>query len=470
MTDSSPQSPYRDPDEPPRFVGRASTLSAEIDWLSGGNVIDVPPSGPVFAARAQTRRHPRATTFAAALCRRDRIAIALLSLGWAVSLIYFWIWWPQGQHRVTWFGTIVNSVFLLYLLSQPIYFIIAINRLRQVDPRSPIPHLRVAFVVTRAPSEEWQVAEATLTAMRTQRFPYSYDVWLCDEQPDNHRQWCEDNGVRISSRSGVEAYHRDAWLRRTRCKEGNLAYFYDHFGYWDYDVVAQLDCDHVPGPTYLAEMVRPFGDPAIGYVAAPSMCDANAKVSWSARGRVHWEGSFHGPVQLGHNDGLAPVCIGSHYAVRTQALREIGGLGPELAEDFSTSFLLNSAGWHGVFAIAAEAHGDGPLSFSDMVVQEFQWSRSLNIVLLGLVPRHLGRLGRWVRVRFLYCLLHYSSLALITTCGLLLPVTAVVTGLPWMSVNYLEFLLRWWFVAVWVMALSGRGGGAGLGAMTPADM
>ena len=42
--------------------------------------------------------------------------------------------------------------------------------------------------------------------------------------------------------------------------------------------------------------------------------------------------------------GLAPSCIGSHYAVRTHALKTIGGIGPELAEDFSTSFLLTSAG------------------------------------------------------------------------------------------------------------------------------
>jgi len=235
--------------------------------------------------------------------------------------------------------------------------------------------------------------------------------------------------------------------RRTKCKEGNLAYFYDHVGYLNYDVVAQLDSDHVPGPTYLAEMVRPFADPAVGYVAAPSMCDTNAKQSWSARGRLNWEALFHGLVQLGYNCGLAPVAIGSHYAVRTEALRDIGGLGPELAEDFSTSFLFNSAGWPGVFAIAAEAHGDGPLSFPDMVVQEFQWSRSLCVLGLEMVPRHLGRLDRWVRVRFIYCLLHYPSLSLITISGLLLPPIAAVADSAWMSVNYLEFLLRWWFVS-----------------------
>ena len=133
-------------------------------------------------------------------------------------------------------------------------------------------------------------------------------------------------------------------------------------GYDRYDFVSQLDADHVPEPTYLAEMLRPFADPTVGYVAAPSVCDANAATSWSARGRLYAEAALHGVLQAGYNAGFAPLCIGSHYAVRTAALRSIGGLGPELAEDFSTTVLMNAGGWRGAFAIDAIAHGDGPIS------------------------------------------------------------------------------------------------------------
>jgi cellulose synthase/poly-beta-1,6-N-acetylglucosamine synthase-like glycosyltransferase len=291
--------------------------------------------------------------------------------------------------------------------------------------------------------------------MLDQHYPHPFDVWLCDESPtDEIRIWCDDNSVGVATRFEVSDYHRTTWPRRTRCKEGNLAYFYDQIGYWDYDVVAQLDCDHVPEPGYLAEMVRPFADEAIGYVAAPSVCDSNAELSWAARGRLHREATFHGPAQLGHSAGLAPACIGSHYAVRTQALRSIGGIGPELAEDFSTSFLLNSAGWHGAFAIDAEAHGDGPLTFSAMLVQEFQWSRSLTTVLLDLVPRHLPRLPWTLRLRFLYALSYYVLLAVTTVAGMALAPIAAVTGTPWIHVNYVEFLLRWWSISVWVLALA----------------
>jgi hypothetical protein len=140
--------------------------------------------------------------------------------------------------------------------------------------------------------------------------------------------------------------------------------------------------------------------------------------------------------------------------VRTAALRDVGGIGPELAEDFSTSFLLNSAGWQGVFAIDAEAHGDGPLTFSAMLVQEFQWSRSLTTLLLGLVPSHLRRLSWPLRLRFLFALCFYVLLAATTVGGLVLSPVAAITGVPWVNVNYPEFIGRWMSISVWVLALA----------------
>ena len=77
------------------------------------------------------------------------------------------------------------------------------------------------------------------------------------------------------------------------------------------------------------------------------------------------------------------MCIGSHYAVRTTALKEIGGLGPELAEDHSTTFLMNAHGWIGKHSIDAEAHGEGPATFADAMIQEFQWARSLAMISLN---------------------------------------------------------------------------------------
>ena len=412
------------------------------------------PSGPVFVRQIR-RRATRRSTFVPALRERHRRVVAALGVVWVAAFLAFWVWWLNSEHWLGWAGLVLNSLLLLPLTSASGYYFLATVRCRRVNPALPLSPVRVAFVVTRAPAEQWAMVRATLEAMLAQQYPWRYDVWLCDEDPDERiLLWCEANDVRVSCRRGVEDYHRDTWPRRTRCKEGNLAYFYDNWGYQDYHVVVQLDCDHVPRPTYLAAMVRPFTDPAIGYVAAPSVCDTNAADSWAARGRLYRDAVWNGAIQLGHNGGLAPLCIGSHYAVRTWALREIGGLGPELAEDFSTSFLLTSAGWEGAFAIDAEAHGEGPFTFADMLTQEFQWSRSIGMLLYDLVPHHLGRM-RWpLRLRFVHHLAYYPLLAFTMTVGLALGPAVMFTGRAWVNVSYLEFAMYIAAIAVWPLTLT----------------
>ena len=162
--------------------------------------------------------------------------------------------------------------------------------------------------------------------MLDQRFPHPYDVWLCDEDPTPEvLEWCSSSAECKSPAARASRIPQPQWPRRTRCKEGNLAYFYDRSGYRDYDVVAQLDCDHVPAPTYLARdgpALRGPGDRLRGRAQRERFQRPGLMVG---PGQAAPRSTFHGPVQLGHADGLAPSCIGSHYTVRTQALRTIGG-------------------------------------------------------------------------------------------------------------------------------------------------
>lgn len=421
--------------------------------LSRRRVLDCLPSGPVLDLARSRRYRLSPGTLGFALSRRDRFFAALLTLGWVSTLAWFWGWWAQPQHRVGWSGFVVNTVLMLYVSALPLYFFIMVNRIRVVAPALAIPRLRVAMLVTKVPSEPWPLVRNTLEAMLGQQFPYPYDVWLCDEGPDAETlAWCAAHGVRVSTRRQVEGYHRATWPRRRRCKEGNLAWFYDQHGYADYDVVSQFDADHVPEPTYLAEIVRPFADPAVGYVAAPSVCDLNRAESWAARGRLYHEAAFHGPLQVAHNLRFGPACIGSHYAVRTQALRTIGGIGPELAEDFSTSYLLNVAGWEGVFAIEARARGLGPETFRAMVTQEFQWCRSLTMLMLTLMPRTLHALPPRPRLRFFFSLVFTPLVALTAVAGLCLIAAAAALDTPWVRVNYFVFLGYWWSLSAWVIA------------------
>ncbi len=412
----------RTPEEVPTPGGASPEWARERLLSSQGEY--ALPLEPIFAGRTRWL---------------NRIGLGI----WFASFFYFWHWWLQPEHVSSPWRYAVVTVTLLWITTIPIYFIALFSRARRPAADAPVPKgARIAMVVTKAPSEPFAVVRETLEAALRQN-DVTHDTWLADEDPAPQvRGWCDAHGVRISTRKGIEAYHRSEWPRRTRCKEGNLAYFYDHYGYELYDFVAQFDADHVPDPDYLKHAVAPFADPAVGYVSAPSICDSNASQSWSARGRLYMEASLHGALQSGYNSGWAPLCIGSHYTVRTCALRAVGGLGPELAEDHSTTLLMNAGGWKGVHAVDAIAHGQGPETFGDLATQEFQWSRSLVAILLKYSPAYVPRLPGHLRFQFLFSQLWYPMYSAFMLLMFALPVYALATGRNFADVTYLGFQLH----------------------------
>ena len=366
----------------------------------------------------------------------------LLVLIWVVSAVYFWTWWFRPSHILPGPAYWVATAALGWLFFLQAFFTMIFPRAEApagLPPQSgPV---RVAMITTKTPTEPFSIVRRTLEAMLEQTYPH--DTWLADEDPSPDTvAWCTAHGVRVSSRKDCPSYHQQSWPRRTRCKEGNLAYFYDHYGYAQYDFVAQLDADHVPEPTYLLEIMRGFADPEIGYVTAPSICSNNAAESWAARTRLYTEAAFHGIFQCGYSAVFTPMCIGSHYAVRTRALQEVGGLGPELAEDHSTTLILNAGGWRGVHAIDAIAIGDGPATFSDLCIQEFQWARSLVTLLLKYTPDYLHRLPMRLKVLFLFCQSLYPMIALTMILFYLFPVMALIGDFRYAEVTFIGFVLH----------------------------
>ncbi len=359
---------------------------------------------------------------------------------WMVAAGWFWAWWLRPSHVLGLGRYWIVTGAMLWIWGMQLYFVLVFLAARRSSAPDPVPgRWRVAMVTTKTPSEPFAVVRKTLEAMLAQDYPH--DTWLADEAPDDAtRAWCAAHGVRISSRQGIAAYHRAEWPRRTRCKEGNLAYFYDTWGYDTYDIVAQLDSDHVPQPGYLREMLRPFADPKVGYVSAPSICSANTRESWAARTRLYSEAAFHGVFQAGYSAVLTPMCIGSHYAVRTVALKQAGGLGPELAEDHSTTMLIAAAGWRGVHAMDAIAIGDGPATLPDLVTQEFQWSRSLMTLLLRYTPHYLRALPLRLRFLFLLCQSWYAFFTLSMAMMYFVPILAVSFDIRFADVTYAAFI------------------------------
>ncbi len=221
-----------------------------------------------------------------------------------------------------------------------------------------------------------------------------------------------------------------------------MSYFYDKYGYKDYDVVCQFDLDHSPKRDYLSKILRAFSNPKIGYVACPSISSRGSSSSWYARGRLFSEKVTQGIAGCGYNDGYTPICVGSHYAVRTQALKKAGGIGPELAEDYTTSVVINQAGYDGHFELDAIAIGDGPRNCIDGVTQEFQWSRSLTVVLFKWHNMLFKKIPLKKRINLYFILIWYPLLALSIIPAMGLLIYSLATGVNIVSVEFVDFIWR----------------------------
>lgn len=379
------------------------------------------------------------------MTRGERRTYRMLVIFWMLPMLLFWSWWFRPTHITTIPRLLLPSFVLLYTFAMPAYFFVFLGRMRRPNPALSLPQgLRVTFATTFVPGAEGlDVLERTIIAMRDQE-GYPHDVWVLDEgNTPAAKALCARVGVHHFSRKGIERYQAAVWPFRARTKAGNYNAWLDWLESSDisYDIVLQMDTDHVPQPGYMMEMLRPFADPQVAYVAAPSIISGNKDDSWVVRGRYEVEATLHGALQMGYNSGFAPLIIGSHAAFRVPALRAIGGFQHTLAEDHHNTLRFNARGMRGVFSPNAIAIGDGAASFADAMVQEYQWARALTQILLNFFPEERHTLPPRLQMEFVFAETWYPLFGLTLLYGWLMPIIALLTNRPWIRVSYPLFLL-----------------------------
>jgi cellulose synthase (UDP-forming) len=128
------------------------------------------------------------------------VLVAIAGL-WLASTAFFWGWWLDPAHRSTLAGLVVNSSVLAFdLVVIPLWFFFFLLRMRRPAPAIDVPVVRTAIIVTKAPSEPWELVRTTLEAMLAQDFPYPYDVLVGRREADRRG----DRLVRSAWRSHVE--------------------------------------------------------------------------------------------------------------------------------------------------------------------------------------------------------------------------------------------------------------------------
>ncbi|MBW8766204.1 MAG: glycosyltransferase [Geodermatophilales bacterium] len=321
------------------------------------------------------------------------------------------------------------------------------GRARDPIPMRPQPGLRVAVLTTIVPSKEpLELVMTTLRAMRRIRHDGVLDVWLLDEGNDPEvRRRCRELGVRHFSRNGRPEWNQPSGEFRARTKHGN-------HNSWravhelEYDVVAQMDPDHVPFPNFLERTLGYFADPDVAFVVAPQVY-GNLEESFVARGAAELAYLFHGVIQRGGNGHDAPLLIGTNHLYRPAAFRQIGGYQDCIIEDHLTSMVVYTAvnertgrNWKGVYTPDILAVGEGPATYSDFFSQQKRWAYGIWEIARrhspALLPRMLTRRQRW---SFVALQTHYPTSAIVWVGGISLSALYLLGGV---TVTHLP-LLQW---------------------------
>ena len=207
-------------------------------------------------------------------------------------------------------------------LVQAITLFVFALRARDPLPMLPAGQPRIAVLTTIVPGKEpFDLVSRTLLAMQRLQHPpgSQMDVWLLDEGNDpNIKRWCRRHGINHFSRRDHPEWNTESGEFKAKTKHGN-------HNAWRaanetaYDIVAQMDPDHVPLPSFLMRTLGYFNDPNVGFVVAPQVY-GNTQHDWIAAGAAFQAYVFHGVIQRGGNGLGAPLLIGRNPLL--QVLKE----------------------------------------------------------------------------------------------------------------------------------------------------
>jgi cellulose synthase (UDP-forming) len=376
---------------------------------------------------------------------RLRVEYLLLVGLWLAANLLLWSWWfrPANMGAPVLFGLVSAAIFYDFTFLPGLYMFFVGRMRRPVSVSSP-PGMRVAVVTLCVPSKESpEVIERQLRAMAGLAVPAgcTVDRWVLDEENNLFvRRRAAEYGIRHFSRRGIAKYNQPGPPFQAKTKAGNFNSWFDAVGR-DYDVYVLLDIDHNPRPFYLDRVLGYFQDPEIGWIAAPSLYGNLDR--WTARGAMEQELPFQVPMQAGfYGWSGAPFIIGSHYAVRREALESVGLLPPTRAEDHLVTVAMAAKGWKGVFVPEALAVGDGPETLEVYLGQQFAWAYSIAQVLFSWTPKYIGRWTLPRVAQFLFAQTFYPLWSASMAILALAPAFALVSGLPIGHVSLWDFLVR----------------------------
>lgn len=376
-----------------------------------------PATQPAAAPRATAGRHVAARATGARVEPGARLA------GWAY-LLGRPTEEPSRSRRLAQLGGVVSITALVVYLTWRIGFtmpasgfdrtaawalvvfeavplaglLVRLVTLWNIDSRAPRqvteqqPGLR-AVVMIPTYNEPVEVIAPTIAAAVD--LEPAHETWVLD---DGDRPWvaelCATYGARYLRRDGNEHAKAGNMNNALRVMAEEEA-----AGAEPLEVVAVLDCDHVPLPAFLTDTLGWFDDPRIALVQAPQTYYNSG--AFDDDGVTGEQGIFfHVLMPARNHDDAGPFWCGSTSLIRTSALREVGGIATDtIVEDMHTTLGLIRAGWRTVYHHQALAVGLAPATAEQYLLQRRRWGLGSMQVL---AKERLWAAKRWLSWRNFY--------------------------------------------------------------------
>ncbi|MCU1492617.1 MAG: hypothetical protein JWO62_381 [Acidimicrobiaceae bacterium] len=207
------------------------------------------------------------------------------------------------------------------------------------------------------------------------------------------------------------------------------------------DVIAVLDCDHVPLPSFLTATLGWFADPEIALVQGPqSFYNAGA---FDDDGFTGEQGLFFNVTMPSlQHAGVGPFWCGSTALLRVAALREVGGIATAtITEDMHTTLKLIRVGWKTVYHHQTLAVGLAPATPEQYMLQRRRWGMGAMQIL---VAERLWAAKRWMSWRTYHEYLNATLWWLEgigTLAAFAVPVAIVLTGARTTTASPLAFAI-----------------------------
>jgi cellulose synthase (UDP-forming) len=220
----------------------------------------------------------------------------------------------------------------------------------------------------------------------------AHETWVLD---DGDRDWVAEMCAAFGARYVRRPVHDHA-------KAGNMNHALDVMaaeeaaGAPGIDIIAVLDCDHVPLPTFLTATLGWFADDTIALVQGPQNFYNSG--AFDDDGITGEQGLFFNVLMPArHHAGAGPFWCGSTSLLRVKALREVGGVATEtITEDMHTTLKLIRRGWNTAYHHQTLAVGLAPATPAQYLLQRRRWGMGAMQIL---THERLWAAKRWMSWR-----------------------------------------------------------------------